>query len=121
MLARSSCGFLCRSDSDDFGQTWSPLKPTALPNNNSGVDLAQTPDGTLLMAYNPVSKDWGPRTPLTLAMSNDDGEGWRDVATLEDAPGEYSYPAVIAFPGGFAGTYTWKRDSIAFWLGRLEG
>lgn len=120
MLVRSSCGFLCRSNSNDFGITWSPLTPTKLPNNNSGVDLARDSEGTLLLAYNPVPKDWGPRTPLKLSMSNDNGETWVDIATLEDAPGEYSYPAVIAVPGGFAGTYTWKRETIAFWQGRLE-
>ncbi len=120
MLTRSSSGFICRSDSSDYGNTWRELRSTLLPNNNSGIDLDKAPDGTILLAFNKVSKNWGPRTPLNLAASIDNGETWRDVHELENGPGEYSYPAVIATPGGFAGTYTWKRDSIVFWEGRLE-
>lgn len=120
MLTRSSCGFICRADSSDYGNTWSELRPTLLPNNNSGIDLDKAPDGTILLAFNKVSKNWGSRTPLNLAASIDGGESWQDVYELETIPGEYSYPAVVATPEGFAGTYTWKRDSIAFWEGRLE-
>jgi len=117
MLARSSGGFICRSDSRDYGNTWSEIRSTSLPNNNSGIDLAQASDGTLLLAFNKVSKDWGPRTPLNLAASTDNGVTWQDVHDLETAPGEYSYPAVVSIPGGFAGTYTWKRQTIVFWQG----
>jgi len=120
MLTRSSCGFICRSDSGDYGSTWSQLEPTSLPNNNSGIDLDRSPDGAILLAYNRVSKNWGPRTPLSLAVSSDNGATWKDACDLETAAGEYSYPAVIATPEGFAGTYTWKRASIVFWEGRLE-
>jgi predicted neuraminidase len=52
------------------------------------------------------------RTPLTLALSRD-GKNWRTVATLEEQPGEYSYPAVIQTADGLAHiTYTWKRQRI---------
>ena len=121
MLTRSSCGRICGSASSDYGDTWDQLRPTSLPNNNSGIDLARGPDGALLLAYNRVSKNWGPRTPLSLAASMDEGQTWQDVCELETGAGEYAYPAVIATPEGFAGTYTWKRDSIAFWEGRVGG
>ena len=120
MLTRSSCGYICRSDSSDHGNTWSKLELTSLPNNNSGIDLDRAPNGNILLAFNKVSENWGQRTPLNLAVSVDNGEAWLDVYELEAAPGEYSYPAVIATPEGFAGTYTWKRDSIVFWEGCLE-
>ena len=38
---------------------------------------------------------WGPRTPLSLAVSRDEGLTWKTAAVLEDTPGEYSYPAII--------------------------
>lgn len=38
---------------------------------------------------------WGPRTPLCLAVSDDEGKSWQNRLTLEDAPGEFSYPAII--------------------------
>jgi len=120
MLMRSSCGFVCRSDSSDYGKTWSEVKATTLPNNNSGIDLAKGPDGSLLLCYNKVGKNWGPRSPLNLAASTDDGKTWEDLLELETEPGEYSYPAVIATPEGFAGTYTWKRESVVFWEASLS-
>ncbi|NMC29118.1 MAG: exo-alpha-sialidase [Pelolinea sp.] len=38
---------------------------------------------------------WGPRSPLSILLSNDEGETWCLVADIETGPGEYSYPAVI--------------------------
>jgi predicted neuraminidase len=52
------------------------------------------------------------RTPLNLAVSPD-GEHFHTFATLEDQPGEYSYPAVIqAGNGDLEITYTWNRKRI---------
>lgn len=120
MLVRSSCQRICRSDSTDHGVTWSPLVLTDLPNNNSGIDLAQAADGSLLLACNKVPGNYQPRTPLNLCLSVDNGSTWQDVHSLETGPGEYSYPAVVATSNGFAGTYTWNRESIVFWEGHLE-
>ena len=53
------------------------------------------------------------RTPLNVAVSEDDGETWKQVLTLEDQPGEYSYPCVIqAQDGKLHVAYTWKRERI---------
>jgi len=43
---------------------------------------------------------WGPRTPLVVGVSDDEGASWRTAFVLEDAPGEYSYPAVIQSADG---------------------
>jgi len=115
MLVRSSCGYLCRSDSSDCGISWSPVYKTDLPNNNSGIDVAKKNDGRLLLALNPVSINWGARTPLVLMISKNNGETWQKIIDLETVKGEFSYPSVINIDGGFAGTYTWKRKSIVFW------
>jgi predicted neuraminidase len=46
---------------------------------------------------------------LSVAVKSPGGE-WKRVATLEDQPGEYSYPAVIqSAEGELHVTYTWKR------------
>lgn len=115
MLLRSTCGKVCRSDSNDGGRTWCKVYETDLPNNNSGLDLAKLADGSLLLAYNPVSKNWGPRCPITLARSTDNGQTWEKITDLEAETGrEYSYPAVIALKnGGVAVSYTWGREKIA--------
>jgi predicted neuraminidase len=49
---------------------------------------------------------------LSVAVSRD-GREWRQVVTLEDQPGEYSYPAIIQTVNGRVHiTYTWKRERI---------
>jgi predicted neuraminidase len=119
MLMRSTAGWICRSDSHDGGRSWTPAVPTGLPNNNSGIDLARLRDGTLVLAYNPVAGNWAARTPLSLAISRDDGATWRRWRDLEAGPGEYSYPAIVADGDAVAVSYTWRRERIAFWAGRV--
>ncbi|MEA4823054.1 MAG: sialidase family protein [Clostridiaceae bacterium] len=114
MLLRSNEGALYRADSADGGKTWSVAYRTAVANNNSGVDLVSLADGTLILACNPVGKNWGARTPLVLMRSADNGNTWERLYVLEDAPGEYSYPAVVADDKRIAVSYTWNRQKIAY-------
>jgi predicted neuraminidase len=110
-LCRSrGLGFICRSESADAGETWSPARPTELLNPNSGIDGVRAADGDWYLAYNPTKEA---RTPLVLARSADEGKTWKTVATLEDETGEYSYPAIIqAGDGRLHVTYTWNRRHI---------
>jgi len=120
MLVRSTFGYVYRSDSEDGGRTWAPLYRTELPNNNSGLDLVKLSDGTLVLAFNPVPDNWGARTPLSLAVSLDNGETWPHLLEIESEAGEFSYPAIIKTGRGIAVTYTWNRERIAFWHGSIE-
>jgi len=97
-----------------------PAAPTALPNNNSGIDLARLPAGVLALACNPVSGNWAARTPLSVLLSTDNGRSWPRRLNLETGAGEYSYPAVIPHPTGVAVTYTWNRKRIGFWHASLD-
>jgi len=122
MLMRSSAGKICRSDSKDNGLTWSPVYKIDLPNPNSGIDLTRTQDGTLVLAYNRDGKNWGARRPLSLILSNDNGQSWThsiDIETGVDGD-EFSYPAIISFGDTVAVTYTWKREHVAFWMGVIR-
>jgi predicted neuraminidase len=116
---------LCRTKKDkiytgwstDYGRTWTPLSPTSLPNNNSGIDAVTLRDGRHLLVYNHAdqTRDKGDRNRLNLAVS-DDGISWSAVMALENDPdpeSEYSYPAVIQTSGGLVHiTYTWNRKMI---------
>lgn len=115
MLMRSSEGCVFRSDSEDNGENWCRGYATVLPNNNSGIDLVRIPDGRLFLVYNPVGTNWGPRTPLKLACSEDNGSTWRDTFVLENELGEFSYPAIIYSKSSLYITYTYQRKTIAFW------
>jgi predicted neuraminidase len=105
-------GFVCQARSKDGGRTWTDAKPSALPNPNSGVDGVRGSDGSLYLVYNHTGMG---RSPLNIARSTDQGESWAKVATLEDQPGEYSYPAVIqGGDGKLHITYTWNRRHIKY-------
>lgn len=115
MLMRSSEGFIHRSDSQDGGVHWSAAYPTIVPNNNSGMDVVRMDDGTLVLCCNPVGTNWGPRTPLVLMVSSDNGLTWvEEVVLEEEEEGEFSYPAIIARDDHIYLTYTWNRVNIAY-------
>jgi len=114
MLLRSTRGRVYRSDSADAGHTWSPATATALPNNNSGLDLARLADGGLVLACNPVEGNWGRRSPISLATSADNGLTWTPPLDLETGEGEFSYPAIIAVGGQVHVTYTWNRKNFVY-------
>ena len=121
MLLRSSEGSIYRSDSDDYGRSWSPAFQTDQPNNNSGIDLALA-DGVLALVHNPVRGNWGSRTPVKLSLSEDNGRTWEEAMVLDHnedpkdkVDGEFSYPAIVASGNRLYISYTWKRRTIAFW------
>jgi predicted neuraminidase len=97
------------ADSYDNGVTWTQARPLDVPNPNSGIDAVALKDGRVVLIYNNTTSG---RTPLNLAVSKD-GEHFTMFHTLEDKPGEYSYPAIIQDASGdLQLTYTWDRKSI---------
>ncbi|MFM8890258.1 MAG: exo-alpha-sialidase [Planctomycetia bacterium] len=99
-----------RIESHDAGLTWGEMTLTDLPNPNAGTDAVTLADGRHLLVSNPSETS---RSPLTVAVS-DDGRRFAPVATLEQEPGEYSYPAIIQASDGMVHvTYTWQRRRIA--------
>lgn len=119
-LMRTNKCWIYRTESKDGGRTWSEAVKSSLPNNNSGIDAVRLDDGRVLLVYNPVGIDWGPRTPLTLAVSSDDGVSWSSLAHLEAEKGEYSYPTIVRTAKGVAIVYTWKRERVRCWQVPLE-
>ncbi|WP_152051328.1 sialidase family protein [Tautonia marina] len=109
-LGRSRQARLWQSVSTDGGASWSEMTLTDLPNPNSGTDAVTLADGRHLLVYNATERG---RSPLNVAISEDDGQTWTMIHTLESEPGEYSYPAVIqAKDGTIHITYTWNRTRI---------
>ena len=109
ILCRSRQGKITESWSSDGGKTWSAMKVTSLPNPSAGIDAVALRDGRALVVYNHTTRG---RSPLNIAVSSD-GKIWKAALTLEDQPGEYSYPAVIQTGDGLVHvTYTWKRKLI---------
>lgn len=114
-LMRTSGGFIGRCDSADNGVTWTPVVPSPLKNNNSPIDTLRLEDGRLLLVYNPARKDVGPKSPLNLAVSSDNGATWTDVAQLEADPGDFHQPSILRTKVGIAVAYAWNNERIRVW------
>ncbi|MFC1474594.1 exo-alpha-sialidase [bacterium] len=97
-------------ESKDSGATWGSPARTELPNPNAAVDAVKLISGAVAMVFNDSPYD---RTPLSVALSHDDGKTWPDKRKLEKKFGEFSYPAMIqASDGTIHIVYTYKRTQI---------
>jgi predicted neuraminidase len=104
-------GVIWRAESHDGGETWSQPEPTQLPNPNAGLDLLRLNSGSLVLAYNPSERL---RTPLCVALAQEK-EDWRWRRTLQDAPGEFSYPTLLQTRDEqIQMVYTYQREHIHF-------
>ena len=106
------------SYSDDQGMHWTTPEPTDLAAPDSPPLLKHLP-GTndLLLLWNNVpSKSNWPRTPLTCAVSHDEGRSWEHVQDIDRREEHDAAYASVCFHGDEAlvayysrGTY-WARD-----------
>jgi Neuraminidase (sialidase) len=100
MLCRTDQGSQYRSYSKDGGETWSAAQPTDIQSPVSPASIKRIPrTGDLLLVWNDHSqvdeRRRGKRTPLTAAISRDEGKTWEKRKTLEDdADGWYCYTAI---------------------------
>ncbi len=119
IICRSKNCMILESWSSDSGKTWSLIKESELPNNNSGTDAVSLSDGKQLLVYNhvktPANAPKGYRTPLNVSVSKD-GKTWDAALILEDSEiGQYSYPSVIQSADGMVHiVYTWRREKIKY-------
>ena len=101
-----------RTLSADGGASWSAPEATGIPNPDAGVALLRLPDGSLLLACNPLARG---RHVLALMRSTDHGLTWVDESVAEDGPpdAEFSYPCLALAPdGSVLLSYTLRRERI---------
>lgn len=131
LLRSRRADHIYRSTSQD-GCHWSAPVATELPNNNAAIQTLRLSDGAILLAFNNTSahvvngkRQTGPRKPLSLALSTDDGLTWHGIRNIETgrpditdtskSPGreEYSYPALAQDRDGRVYvSYTFRRRTI---------
>ncbi|HBC30985.1 MAG TPA: sialidase [Clostridiales bacterium] len=95
MIIRASGGFQQLSFSKDKGKTWSPMVTSNIHSPLSPASIARIKStGDLLLAWNNNGSNQS-RTPLTLAVSKDEGQTWELVTDIETDPdGSYCYVAI---------------------------
>ena len=109
-----------RSESPDWGETWSVPTPTPLPNNNSSISALRTKSGRIAVAYNPTCTPapvagmaaWpGLRCPVAVALSEDGGLTFPLIRWMERGEGfigeenktnnkQYEYPYLMQSTNG---------------------
>lgn len=104
-----------RSESLDYGDTWTKPVPTVLPNNNSSISAVKLASGRIAVAYNPTCTpcptpgiaSWpGLRCPVAVALSEDGGLTFPMIRYMERGEGymgdenktnnrQYEYPYIM--------------------------
>ncbi len=100
MFIRTNTGVQYQSFSNDKGASWSAIEPTNIVSPLSPASIKRIPStGDLLLVWN--NNDGtdllmkGKRTPLTIAISKDDGQHWDKLKVLENNPdGWFCYTAI---------------------------
>ena len=101
MILRTQLGHIGTAYSDDRGDTWSEPSRWTVKAPESPATLRRIPStGDLLLVWNnnyePGAGHSGRRTPLTAAVSSDEGRTWSNVRDLESGADQtYSYPSLI--------------------------
>lgn len=104
MFIRCQLGSIHRAVSTDGGRTWSEPGSTGIRAPASPPLIKRMPStGDLLLVWNhnydPNHSHQGARTPLSTALSTDDGATWSHVRDLEVAPGGAAAYASVLFRG----------------------
>jgi predicted neuraminidase len=96
--------------STDNGRTWTPAVPSPFPCPHAALDAVRLADGRIVLAWN---NDPDRRNPLTLALSEDEGETWPYIRDLVTGEGQFHYPAIIQSQDGLLHlTFTNNRRTI---------
>ncbi len=101
MYLRANGGVQYFSYSGDQGETWSEIEPSTIASPISPASMARVPmTNDLMLVWNNNGAKGpgyfkGQRSPLTVAVSDDEGQTWRHLQNLEDDPeGTFCYTAI---------------------------
>lgn len=97
LWARTTAGSQFAACSSDGGQTWGSFGPTDLVGPLAPATIKRLRTGELIAVWNDYRekpRTDARRTPLSLALSPDDGRTWSPSLSLEDDPmGSFCYTA----------------------------
>lgn len=121
-VMRTQLGAVFQSISSDEGDTWSKPQTTGLRAPESCPELVRVPryknrGGELLIVWNNAEYDpkfgshYGKRSPLTIALSRDEGKTWGPPRDVETDPNRaFSNPGLFFTSKGSAVLTYWALD-----------
>lgn len=107
--------YIYRSESHDYGDSWTIPEPISLPNNNASISAIKLNNNAIALAYNANSArhsekgkvSWpGLRNPIVVSISEDGGKTWPIGRVIEFAEGfiglenktnnsQFEYPTIF--------------------------
>jgi sialidase-1 len=120
MIVRTQMGYIAASYSTDGGDTWEEPSPLDIKAPEAPATLRRIPaTGDLLLIWNHTYTEGaghgGRRTPLTAAVSTDEGKTWRHMQDLETRTDRtYSYTSLV-FVGPQAVMSYYEQDTKSGW------
>lgn len=121
MWARTSGGYMYKAVSEDCGGNWSDFKPVLSIVSPTSPQAIKRIPGTakLLCIYNDHREYkyleenwWNWRTPLSIAVSDDEGETWETLGNIENTEHNYCYTSILFFDDKALLTYYISSNSI---------
>ena len=112
MLVRTQLGYPAKAYSQDGGETWGELTSLGVQGPEAPTTLRRIPaTGDLLLIWNNTfvkgAGHGGQRTPLTAALSTDEGQSWSVVRNLEEDPERtFAYTSL---------TFVGDRAVMSYW------
>lgn len=129
--------FIYRSESFDFGDSWTVPTPTELFNNNSSISAIRLASGRIAIAYNPTQADnpdpngvaWpGLRCPIAVSLSEDNGKTFPLCRHIEHGEGfigrenrsnnsQFEYPFLMqAKNGSIHLAFAYRNRTCIKWM-----
>ncbi len=121
MIIRTALDRIYQAFSSDRGDTWGAPEASSLTAPAAPSTISRIPaTGDLLMVWNnnPLGNKagWQGRSPLTTAVSTDEGKTWKHVKNIEDDPDSGSAYTSVTWVGKRAllTYYHWKKGNPNF-------
>jgi len=122
MYCRTYIAYMYQAYSDDGGESWSELRAaTQIVSPCSPQSIRRVPGRRRLVcvfnhrrhiAYGDTGRFWSWRTPLTLAISDDDAASWTILGNIEDESHNYCYVSMLFLGERLLLTYYASRNLI---------
>jgi hypothetical protein len=122
LYCRTTLGYMYQAYSGDNGKTWSELKAAPeIVSPATPQSIRRIPGSKrLLCVFNDRSavsfanadENWRWRTPLTLAVSDDNAATWRILENIEDESHNYCYTSILFFKDEILLTYYESENTV---------
>lgn len=110
VMRNTGGGWLWAAASGDQGQSWSRPIDTNFANPDSPAAMLRLAGGNLALIFNDSRTE---RSPLSVAISPDEGLTWSAGKVIVDGDLKYSYPAAAQTPDGLIHiVYSHNRETI---------